>query len=201
MNSYREVWKQLVAPDSRNTLNMVLRRAAGSLSQLTNQVFSTDTAWIERIPLSEIMTQAGDPEAAMVGVYLQIEGGLGGHALLTLSTDCALQLVNSMLEQPPGTVTNLGNMENSALAEVGNLTVSYFLNAVADLVGGMTLLRPSPPAITVDMLGAIFNTVVIPLASVRDDLLVAGTTFKQIGGTMQIRFWIMPDSENQELLI
>ena len=198
---HRKIWQQLLEPDARETLYMVLRRTAGTLSQLTNQVFHTDPAWVKRIPLSEVAIEAGHPETEMVGVYLRIEDGLNGHALLILPVESGLQLADSMLGRQPGSVTYLNSIEYSALAEVGNLAVSFFLNAVSEFVGDRSaFLRPSPPAVTVDMLGAILNTVVIPLAGIRDDLLVAGTTFKDMAGTTKIRFWVFPDQKNQDLV-
>lgn len=196
----RTIWKQLISQESRHVLHTVFRRSIGTISQMTNLVFGMNTAWVERIPVGEIMFHTGDPESEMVGIYLRMEDGLRGHALLMMPLPNALQLVDTMLGRPRGTTTALEALEYSALAEMGNLMVSYFLNSVFDLVQGAEMMRPSPPAVTVDMLGAILNTVVIPLAGVRDDLLVAGTTFKDISERMQIQFWIFPDQANQDLV-
>jgi chemotaxis protein CheC len=200
-NDQRGIWNQLIAPESRQMLHVVMRRAAGSLSQLSSSSFNVDATWIERIPLSEVMNQSGDPESEMVGVYLRMEDGLDGHALLIFSLEKACNIVDSLLGQAVGTTTSLESMEYSALAEIGNLTVSYFLNAMAELSDGSVMLRPTPPAVTVDMLGAILNTVVIPLAGMRDDLLIIGTTLKDASGSTQASIWMLPDHAYQDLRI
>ena len=200
-NNQRGIWNQLIAPESRQMLHVVMRRAAGSLSQLSSASFNVDATWIKRIPLSEVMNQTGDPESEMVGVYLRMEDGLDGHALLIFSLEKACNIVDSLLGQAPGTTTSLESMEYSALAEIGNLTVSYFLNAMAELSDGSVMLRPTPPAVTVDMLGAILNTVVIPLAGMRDDLLIIGTTLKDASGAIQASIWMLPDHAYQGLKI
>lgn len=200
-SNQREIWNKLISPDSRQMLHTIMRRAAGSLSQLTNSGFNVDATWIKRIPLSEIMNQSGDPESEMVGIYLRMEDGLDGHALLIFSLENACRIVDSLLGQEPGTTTSLESMEYSALAEIGNLTISYFLNAVAELSDGSLMLRPTPPAVTVDMLGAILNTLVIPLAGMRDDLLIIGTTLKDASGTMQASIWMLPGNAYQDLTV
>jgi chemotaxis protein CheC len=97
-----------------------------------------------------------------------------------------------MLGEPQGTITSLGDMERSALAEVGNLLVSSFLSAVVTLISGNTLLRPSPPGIQVDMLGAILPSVVVPLAAQCDDLQIVETVFRDSTNTVEIRLWLLP---------
>jgi chemotaxis protein CheC len=137
----------------------------------------------------------------MIGVYLLIGGGLRGQAILILPLPSALNLVDLLMGEPPGTATELGEMERSALGEVGNLIVSYFLSAVADLVGMPQLLRPSPPAVMVDMLGAILDVIITPVAAVRDDLLIVETAFEGVQGTVQARFWVLPDPALRDLTV
>jgi len=93
-------------------------------------------------------------------------------------------------------------VERSALAEVGNLAVSTFLNTMAvQNPQSPELLRPSPPAVMVDMLGAILNVIVTPVAAVRDDLLVVDTNFVNAKKTMYGRFWIIPDPAIRDLAV
>jgi chemotaxis protein CheC len=115
----------------------------------------------------------GDPESEMVGIYLLMKGDLSGQAILIFPLASALNLADALLDAPLGTSSSLGDLECSALAEAGNLTVSYFLNAMAALTG--IPLRPSPPAVMVDMLGAILNVVITSLAATSDDLLMIET--------------------------
>ena len=136
----------------------------------------------------------------MVGVYLVMSGGLHGQALLILSITSALHLADLLLGKPPGTATELGAVERSALAEIGNLAVSAFLNTMAaQNPQSPRLLRPSPQAVMVDMLGAILNVIVTPVAAVRDDLLIIETDFKDARETIQGRFWVMPDPKLEDL--
>ena len=60
-------------------------------------------------------------------------------------------------------------------------------------------LRPSPPAVMVDMLGAILNVIVTPVAAVRDDLLIVETVFRDSSRTVEGRFWVLPDPALRDL--
>jgi chemotaxis protein CheC len=127
----------------------------------------------------------------MVGIYLLMQGDLNGQAIMIFPLDSALNLADLLLDAPPGTATSLGELERSALAEVGNLTVSYFLNAMSALTGKP--LRPSPPAVMVDMLGAILDVVAVSAAATSDELLIVETMLQEPDGDVQGRFWVMPD--------
>ena len=79
------------------------------------------------------------------------------------------------------------------------MAVSYFLNGVAKLADMPDLLRPSPPALMVNMLGAILDVIITPVAAVRDDLLIIETDFEDIKGTTRGRFWVLPDPAVRDL--
>lgn len=194
MNDHKVVWSRLInGPNSEHTLRKVMWGVARGLSEAMGRYISTDRPRVEAVPISKVAQRAGGPEEKMVGVYLVLSGGLHGQAILILPMAHALRLADWMMGEPLGTATRLDIMESSALAEVGNMAVSYFLNGVAKLADMPDLLRPSPPAVMVDMLGAILDVIITPVAAVRDDLLIIETAFEDIKGTTQGRFWVLPD--------
>jgi chemotaxis protein CheC len=135
----------------------------------------------------------------MVGVHLVISGGLHGQAILILPVTSALNLVDLLMGDPPGTATGLGVMEQSALSEIGNMTVSYFLNGVAALSRVPGMLQPSPPTVMVNVLAAMISAIVTPVSTVRDDLLIIETDFQDAAGTVQSRLWVLPDQAIRDL--
>jgi chemotaxis protein CheC len=198
VNEQTVTWDSLIAgPRSESLLGTVMQHVACVLSDMVGQTISNDIPRVETVPIAQAVTRAGDPETEVVGIYLLMESGLHGQAILILPLDDALNLINLLMEAPPGTPTiasNLDLMQRAVLAEFGNLALSSFLNAVSSLIQAQ--LRPSPPAVVVGMLGTILNMVVTPVAAVSDDLLIIETTFRDAGGTVQIRFWVLPDSIN-----
>ena len=90
-------------------------------------------------------------------------------------------------------------MEESALGEMGNIIGSFFLNTLADETG--LDLRPSPPAVMMDMVGAIMDVALAELLADANDLTLVETTFgtpdQQINGT----FLVMPSPVLMKTLV
>jgi chemotaxis protein CheC len=194
VSEQQEVWSQLITgPHAEELLRAVMERVARSLSDMIGQIVTNSLPVVKTIPISEVVARAGAPEAEIVGIYLNIEHGLRGRVILILPFNFALNLVDLVMDAPRGMTTRLGLEERSALAEVGNLMLSYFLNSVVELTGRVDVLQPSPPSVVVDMLGAILNLCVTSAAAVSDDLLVIETMFKDLVRTVQFRFWVLPD--------
>ncbi len=188
---------QNIGPISRlsTLVCAAVQNAARGLSGMVGLPITTGTSQARVLHFNEMVRHLGDPESEMVGIYLLLKGDLTGQAILILPLSSALHLADVLMDVPMGSSTILGDMERSALAEVGNLTVSYFLNAMASLTGQP--LRPSPPAVMVDMLGALMDVVATPVAAVSDDLLIIETVLQDSEGALQARFWVLPDLASQ----
>ncbi|MBI5712388.1 MAG: chemotaxis protein CheC [Chloroflexi bacterium] len=146
----------------------------------------------ELVPLPAIPTLLGGAENDAVGIYLQMQGALPGQMMLVLPHLKAFELADLVLGVPVGTTQQLGSLERSALAEVGNMTGSFFLSAIASLTGLDT--RPSPPAVVVDMVGAIIDIIVATSGGTSDQVLVIRSAFQCDGREVQADFWVIPDT-------
>lgn len=188
-------WDPLIAgPRSPHALRAVMQRVAQGLSHITGRRISSDIPRVRTAPVTRLATRVGDLATEVVGIYLQVEGELRGGAILILPLDSALSLVDLMLNAPPGKTTGVGFEEHSALAEAGNLTVSYFLNALVVLAGISKRLQPSTPAVIVGELDTILNSIVTQVAAGNDEPLIIETVFKDLRGTLQVHFWVFPDT-------
>lgn len=176
-------------------VSAALLNAARGLSELLKRPITTGTVQARVVNFGEMSTSVGHPESEMVGVYFRMQGDLGGQAILMLSLSSALNLADLLMEETPGTSTILGEMERSALAEAGHLMVAYFLNAMAVLTGKP--LRPSPPAVMVDMLGAILSVLATTVGAVSNELMIIETVLQDIEGLIEGRFWVLPDLASQ----
>lgn len=188
------IWHSLLnGPHAVGRMNTVMWHVARGLSELTGRAIFNDMPVIEKVPIAEVPARAGNAEAKTVGVYFILSGGIYGQAIIIMPMKNALNLADLMLGKQPGSSTELGELERSALAEAGNLITSYFLNGIYAIKQSPELLRPSPPAVMVDMIGAILDVVLVPIAVVRDDLIVVESHFGDMGGIVKGRFWVLPD--------
>ncbi|HNB54156.1 MAG TPA: chemotaxis protein CheC [Anaerolineales bacterium] len=168
-------------------------RAAEGFSNMVGEHITTTHPNIRLIPLKDIPDQLGGAENEAVGIYIRVDQGLPGHMMLIMPYQKALKLADLLMGEPEGTTQTLGTIERSALGEIGNLTCSFFLNAASDVTG--LHVYPSPPAVLVDMVGAILDVVIALSESKGDHGLLLQTTFLRHEAEIQADFWIIPDQE------
>jgi len=167
-------------------------RAAAGLAGMLGQEVTVTQPNLRLMPLAEVPGVLGGPEQEAVGIYLQAVGELSGQIMLILPLAKAMELVDLLLGVEPGATQTLGSLERSALAEVGNITGTFFLNAVAVACGLHS--RPSPPAVMVDMVGAILDIIVAMSAGVSETVLVIEAAFLRDDREVEAHFWVIPDN-------
>lgn len=193
MNEQMGIWERLIAePHSGALLNVAMGRVSRALSDLVGCSIRHGSLQVETVPIARIAIHLGDPEREMVGVYLHMHGDGRGQALLVLSTDSALRLVD-LMGVPQGTAVGIGLDERAALAEFGNVALSHLVNAVVSFADAPMQIRPSPPAVVVDMQGAIASLTAIPVAATSDEVMIIETVLSDATQAVQVRFWVLPD--------
>ena len=114
----------------------------------------------------------GEESAAMVAFELQGDIPHGGYILFYITRESAVRMTNTMLGM---TEINrpLSEMDESALLEVGNIMVSAFLDATAELLGFVML--PSPPALSIDMAHAAMQSLIAQMQEETNEVLLFST--------------------------
>lgn len=173
-----------------------LNDSARALSCMTTGRITLKGPHLAFLPLSEIPGIAGGPAEVVVAVYVAVGGQIDGHLMILLGQTAALRVVDMLMEAPAGTTTQMDDLSLSALAELGNVCGSAFLNALAD----RTHLRmtPSTPAVVTDMAGAILESVVTELYLNGDEAVVVETGFN---GEIPGYFLLMPDQDSMSRLL
>ncbi|MEE8419722.1 MAG: chemotaxis protein CheC [Dehalococcoidales bacterium] len=174
------IWTWLVSRGISNSLS--------GLSQMIGEELSVKGLDVKHFPAKDAVDLLGGPEKLAVGIYLTIHGDAEGHLMLIHDPKIAFDLIDSQLGQPIGSTKDLGEMERSVLGEMGNITGSFFLNALADATN--LTLTPSPPVVMVDMAGAILSIALTDIMQEQDSVLAVkasfGTATNQIDGTFMI---------------
>ncbi|MDD1687055.1 chemotaxis protein CheC [Methanoregula sp.] len=152
--------------------NIGAAHAATTLSQMLGSTVEMSVPAIKAIDISELGNYMGEESAAMVAFELQGEIPHGGYIIFYISKESAIRLTNTMLgltdmNRP------MNEMDESALLEVGNIMVSAFLDATAELLGFIML--PSPPALSLDMAHAAMSSLVAQMGEEVDEVLLFST--------------------------
>jgi chemotaxis protein CheC len=179
-------WKALREVAARGATN-----AAAGLSNMLGRNIAIRASDVTLQPIDSVPSILGGPDEMVVGVYLAMCGDVKGHILLLFSPSEALGLVDMLMDMPRGSTKTLGAMERSALGEVGNLTGTFFMNALADMTHFS--IQPSPPAVMVDMGTAVLDAPLILLAQSADEALVINTMFVDDQRQIEAAFLVMPD--------
>lgn len=187
----RDAWTELVS--------MGINNALSGLSQMIGREIIVSTLNAQMAMIRDVPDLLGGAEVETAAVYLSVAGVASGHMVLLYHPETALGLVDLLMDEPPGTSKSVGAMEESVLAEMGNIVGSFFLNAVADAT--KLDLRVSPPAVMIDMAGAILDAVLAEMLAETDEALILKTSFgtadRQIRGT----FLCMPSAGMQSALL
>jgi len=174
--------------------NIGAGNAATSLSALVGRPVGMTVPSVRALPLEEIPSAlAGDDEALVVAVHLRVLGDAPGHIMFVMTVADAKDMAVSVLRgMDPGEEDGfgLGEMERSALAEVGNILTSAYLIAITAITG--VALEPSPPLLGVDMAAALFGAVLSEAAASGDTALVIETAFEELDEPVSGAFLYLP---------
>lgn len=168
-----------------------IKNAAVGFSGMVGRSIEVSNPKLELIPLLNIPKIVGGLEDDAVGVYLRFEGDMVGQIMMIIPYTKALELADLLMGVDKGVTKTLGSVERSALGELGNLCTSFFLNSIAKSVNAS--FRPSPPAVMVDMVGAILDIVVATAGGVNEHVLLVHTNFMDGPRVVETDFWIIPD--------
>lgn len=174
-------------------------QAAKGLQGMTGQPISAATLSVALVPLGDVVGAVGRADAPTTAVYLGIYDGLNGHLVLLLTDEAAARLADLLLEQQEGTTGELGEIEQSALQEAGNITGSFFLTSLADATG--LTIQPTPPVLLRDMCGAILDGPLAALAMESDEALLIETEFRQAERHIQGLLLVLPDHSSLATLL
>ncbi len=189
--TWNDAWPILAAKGVSNAIR--------GLSEMVGQEITPTSLNVSQVPAKGAADLVGGAEARTVAVYLGVTGSAPGHVLIVYRPETAFELVDMLMETAPGSTTELGEMEQSVLGEVGNIMGSFFMNAVADTLD--LNLRVSPPAVMMDMAGAVLDPVLADIMRESDDIMVVeasfGTRDRQVDGT----FLVLPSPDLRRTLL
>lgn len=173
------------------SLQTALWFVAQTLSNMTKQCFTTAQLKIEQKTATQLRNNTSKQER-LVGVYLMLSDILPGQTILLLDPEAALNIVDVLQEQAVGTSKTIGELERSALAELGNIAISAFLNMASQPSWGA--LHPSPPIVVLDTPELIFDTIVSSCVGYDESLQLIEAQYHDTDNLSPIRLWILPDT-------
>ncbi len=172
--------------------------AATALSQMLGRPVSITLPEVRIMEYNEAIDWIGGPEEITAGVLVKLSGQISGIMLSVQQLDFVNLVLDSILEKKIEDYSQLSEMENSALIEVGNIMISTFINALSGLAGIDVNL--TVPAFTVDMQGAILAVPMAEYGGQSDYIMTIGGNFVYERQEVPCRLLLSPDIRSLNLL-
>lgn len=186
----------------REVANIGAGHAATALSTLTGQAIMINVPVITLARLDEVPAHViADPAAPVAVVELAMLGDLTGRALLVFAEPVACRLAERMLRAPRGSSRAVGLLEQSALAECGNILSGAYLNALADFM--QLMLLPSPPTLLVDTARAVLGAAFLRFGNEGDIVFCVESEFqmRDDGEALRGFFLLLPDAGSLQRIL
>ncbi|MHB1125920.1 MAG: chemotaxis protein CheC [Bacillota bacterium] len=172
--------------------NIGVGNAATALSQMLNKVVGMEVPKVGVLPLEDIFSLIGGEEDRVACVILTVSGDAPGSVLFLLEEKSALNLVDMLLNNPPGTTEEVDALAQSALAEVGNILAGAFLNAFSIIT--QITFTSSVPAFAFDMLGAVLTTALIESGHYEERALIIENRIYNEQVKIDGHFFLVPET-------
>jgi chemotaxis protein CheC len=168
----------------RELANIGSGTASTSLSGMLGRPVDISVPAAAALTFADAIDTVGAPEEEVTGVVLGVVGEMEGIVLLLMRVADAAGLCNLL------GVDADSEMGQSALAEIGNIVGTSYINALAQMTG--LNIEPSPPQSATDMLGAIVASVLAGVAGAEDVALVLDSDLEVEGEDCSLSFLMRP---------
>jgi len=150
--------------------SMGTAHAATALAKMINKKVTMPVPIVSWVEFQDVANFVGGPENIIVGILVSLSGHIQGMMMYLMSVESAHTMGESILGVPhQGDPLVFGEMEKSAIEEMGNIMVSSYLGSLAGLTNSN--IKPSIPYMSVDMANAILSVPAIEFGKMADKVL------------------------------
>ena len=173
--------------------------AATALSTMLGRRISMSLPEVRLVEFNKAIYDLGGPEKIVAAVLAEFSGEMNGVMLFLQNKEFINIVLESLMGKQIDDLIQLTELELSALTEVGNIIISSYVNALADL-SGMNVSM-SVPTTTVNMLGGIMNVPIVMYGYTTDKLMTINGTLECDGEEMYCRLLLHPDENALDVVM
>lgn len=185
----------------REIANIGAGHAATALSQMVNARIMVDIPEIKVVRLEDVGELIGQPDEIVSAVIMQLLGDVTGRTVQIFPWRTAVQLTSVLLrKQGVDRPEEFGELEQSALREIGNILVGAYINALSEMMGLMLIM--SPPAIAIDTAQAVLATSYLNFGDHQDYVVAVNTRLGMDTSTdLGAHFLLLPDDASLKVIL
>lgn len=173
--------------------------AATALSGIVNKEIRMSIPEVTILGYDASIRKIGDPEELVSGVLVHMSGDIKGCMLFIIKKPLVDVFMSSLLNKQIEDLLQLGDMEVSAINEIGNIMISSYINAMSSLIG--VSIELSVPGIAVNMLGGILSVPIAEFGYSTDKLMMINGHFVIDGHTYDSNILMLPEIESLNFLM
>lgn len=184
--------------------NIGAGNATTALAQMIDCKVDMCVPQVRLLEFKEVGEIVGGDDKIMTSIFLQVEGDIDGSIMFMLSKSSAAHLINKLMcgmlgiDEEKADEHEFGEMECSAIKEVGNIITGAYLNALSGLTN--MKIYPSVPQLAIDMAGALLSVPAIEFGVFGDKILLIQTQFTD-DVVLDGFFILIPDMDSYEKIL
>lgn len=178
--------------------NIGAGNATTAIANMLGMKIDMNVPNIRLMEVSKLGTAVGAEDDTIVGIFLEVTEDIEGSMMFLIDIPSARYLVNKLMMTDIPVEQPFGEMELSALKEVGNIIAGSYLSALSSMTN--LVIAPSVPYIAVDMAASILSVPAIEFGQFGDNALLIQT---EICADVAINgyFILMPEQESYEKIL
>ena len=159
---------------------------------------------VEQFALDEATGVLGSGEEPICFCVADMHGRLSGHIILAFSDASGFALADLLLDQPPGTAREWGELEISAALETTNVLGCTYLNTLLRQLpatdGSPDELLPSPPRFGRDFAESLIQFALMDQVVSDATVVLARVRFEVDGEPVDWTLLLVPDASSMVAL-
>ena len=197
-NCYEEL-NELQLDAIREVASIGSGNAATALSALLRQQVKIDVPKVALMEFNNAIEILGGPETIACGIMVKLSGDMNGIILYLQELDFINIVLDSVFKKTIDNYGELGEMETSALIEIGNIGISSYINSLAAFVRMDVQL--SVPAFCINMTGAMITVPMTVLGYESNKLMLLDGNFRCGGQAVSSKLLLVPDVDSLGVLL
>lgn len=173
--------------------------AATALSSMLERSVNIAVPTIKVLDYNSVVEVLGGPEQVLVGIIFGISGDITGMIMFLLHKEFAHMVLEALVGSEFDGYSELDEMDQSTIQEVGNIMAASYVNAMAALTG--LKIDISVPNMNVDMAGALLSVPAIYYANISDRIILIEDEFKNDREDATSHILLIPEVEGLQKIM
>lgn len=179
--------------------NIGAGNAATSLSQMLAKRIDMNVPEVSLLNYDDVIESIGGAENVVVGILVSFEGDIDGVILFLLKKEFVHLIINSLLGTELHSFEEISEMEMSALAEIGNIMVSSYVNSISTLTG--MVIDITVPYLNIDMSGALLDAITAEFSEAADRVIFIKEKYFCQDETVYSHMLLLPSMTSLKILL